>query len=93
MSKTIFIVTDSIYGAIAFTTAKGAIDYIFGDNESMVNPSTYGEDTIYYRKDAFLHIEEECQYSGELPHLGSFSLTESYLINRKKIYDPRKGDI
>ena len=80
--KNIFVVTDGNYGAIAFTTLKPALEYIFGDNEKMVNPESYGPDTIYYRKDAILHMQENCQYSGELPHLGSFTLTEVALLNR-----------
>ena len=82
MVKDIFVVTDANYGAIAFTTLKSALEYIFGDNETMVNPQSYGDDIIYYRKDAILHIQEKCQYSGELPHLGSFTLTEVALLNR-----------
>ena len=80
--KHIFVVTDANYGAVAFTTLNKALEYIFGDNDTLINECMYSEKTEHNKEVARQEIIDGKQYSGELPHLGSFTLTEAPLLNR-----------
>lgn len=80
--KKAFVVTDSIYGALVFTTIDGAIRYLF--KGKYVIQSNVGERFDTHISDVFNQINNGMQVSGDCKELGSWTLTETVLINRNQ---------
>lgn len=80
--KKAFVVTDSIYGALVFTTLNGALKYLF-KGKSVIK-SEMGESFDTHISDVLNKINNGLQVSGDCQELGSFTLTETVLINRNE---------
>ena len=80
--KKAFVVTDSNYGALVFTTLNGAVRYLFKGKS--VLQSSWGENFDTHISDVLIKIDNGLQVSGECDELGSFTLTETVLINRNE---------
>ena len=80
--KKAFVVTDSIYGALVFTTLNGALKYLFKGKSVLESNEGIAFDT--HISDVLHKIKHGMQVSGDSPELGSFTLTETISINRNE---------
>ena len=80
MSKKIYIVTDANYGAVAFTTKKNALDYVFQDLTSVIDD--YGEKIT--RNNVSNELKNDYQVSFSSDRLGSVTITKTQLITKNE---------
>jgi len=78
----VYVVTDANYGALVFTTKKGALDYVFQDKKFI--PAYYEENNLF-RSSAERMLSEGYQVSGHSDRLGDFTITESQIIKRGQV--------
>lgn len=83
MSQTVYVVSDSVQGAIVFTTKKGALDYVFQDHKYI-----RGYVDCYYGNKKLLRsfvskeLTENRQVSWGFDRLGDFTITKTTLVKR-----------
>ena len=81
MSKIIYIVTDANYGALAFTTKKNALDYVFQDKKVL---EIYDYEEKITRSNASNQLKNDYQVSFSNDRLGSVTITKTQLISKNE---------
>ena len=80
----VYVVTDANWGALVFTTKKGALDYVFQDEDFI--PAYYEENNLF-RSSADRKLAYGYQISGSSDRLGDFTITRSRLIKRGQVVE------
>ena len=81
----VYVVTDANYGALVFTTRKGALDYVFQDKKFI--PFSMMEEGGSFRSSAERMLSQGHQVSGHSDRLGDFTITESEIIKRGQVVE------
>ena len=88
----VYVVTDANYGALVFTTRKGALDYVFQDKKFI--PAYYSkthsfsdDERGWFRSSAERMLSQGYQVSGHSDRLGDFTITESEIIKRGQVVE------
>tara|TARA_A100001515_G_scaffold139836_1_gene134883 strand:+ start:6773 stop:7030 length:258 start_codon:yes stop_codon:yes gene_type:complete len=83
----VYVVTDANYGALVFTTRKGALDYVFQDRKFIPGYSFSDDGKGYWRKSAERMLSQGYQVSGHSDRLGDFTITQSEIIKRGQVVE------
>ena len=86
MTQTAYVVTDANYGALVFTTKKGALDYVFQDRKFIPGYSFSDDGRGLFRKSAERMLNDY-QVSGHSDRLGDFTITQSEIIKRGQVVE------